>query len=81
MEKELRPESLENLWVYSIKAFYQEVIKILKVEIDWDLIRGLGFSKGLLGLVFLFPDRSGQTDFIMDYIKMIKDEFPSFDFE
>ena len=81
LEKELRPESLENLWVYSIKAFYQEVIKILKVEIDWDLIRGLGFSKGLLGLVFLFPDRSGQTDFIMDYIKMIKDEFPSFDFE
>ena len=81
LEKELRPESLKNFFVYSPKSFLQEVIKILKVEFDLDLLKELKFSKGLCGLVFLFPNRSGQKEMIRDYIKMVRDEFPSFDLE
>ena len=79
-EASMRTELKDSLWVYDSYAFQRELLKILKLEIDYDWLSSIEYSKGPMSAVLLFKNRPGQEATIQEFVKQIKEEFPSFDF-
>lgn len=79
-EEAMRTELRDSLWVYDSYAFQRELLKILNIEIDYNWLDSLEYSKGPMSAVLLFKNRAGQEEVIQEFVKEIKEEFPNFDF-
>jgi dimethylaniline monooxygenase (N-oxide forming) len=78
LEEENRYLLDEPGWTYEPIGILKDLLRLLGLEINYEMLSELGYSKGPYSPVFYFQNREGQQDLIKDYIRQIKSFYPSF---
>lgn len=78
LEEKLRPEISEFIWSYNAVGILKELLRILRVDIDYEMLASLEYTKGPLSAAFLLTDREGRYERILEIVKEIKELVPNF---
>ena len=68
----------ETPWTYEPIGILKDLLRLLNIKIDYEALSKLGYDKGSYSAVFYYQDRPGQQAIIEEFIRQVKNAYPSY---
>lgn len=79
-EEQMRTDLKNYMWVYDSYTSQRDMLRVLGIEIDYEWLQSIGYSKGPLSAVMFFRNREGQNERIHEFIRQMKNQFPEYSY-